>query len=254
MTTSPSDQPKLPPEEELIPIAEIFTSIHGEGAYAGTPMTFIRLAGCSVGKNVGVRSANFSTIMPVLPSGKTAWECTAFDGRKFPCDTDFNVNERLTLRQILNEVDENVFHVCITGGEPLIHQDKEWFVEMCKKLWKKGYRIHIETSGTIVPSEELMACRPYIACSPKARYIDGVVTWADEVRLMVDHHFDIGAARKILLLRSGEPAAYLAPLSMSTDTTKIDPASMKECMILLRDPIFWKCRVSIQMHKVLGVR
>lgn len=69
----------------------IFDTIQGEGVLSGLPMTFIRLAGCSVG-------------------------CPQ-------CDTDYRVRDRLNIEQIVERVLALPARkwVWITGGEPTDH-------------------------------------------------------------------------------------------------------------------------------------
>lgn len=245
------------------PIAETFTSIHGEGRFAGTRMTFFRLAGCTVGKYKATRtSANLKTpmepLMPILPSGKEAWECTAFDGRTFPCDTDFNKYESLTTAELTSRIPKGVTHVCITGGEPLMHKGLITFVEHIHKL-RPDIIIHIETSGTIVIDDWLVDNYIYIACSPKQGCLPSSLIKAGEIRLMVDENFAalpaqvmLAEAQVMVYPKRLTAQIYLAPLSLSLDVTKIDPNAMKRCFELLEQ--FPEARISIQMHKILGVR
>jgi len=134
-------------QERLIPIAETFTSIQGEGSNAGTRMTFFRLAGCTVGKRFhqahygGIHSDDFRVIQ--YPSYVN--QCTAFDGRTFPCDTDYGMKERLTVAQLMDRIPKGVRWVSITGGEPLMHMDA--VRDLVKALLEKGlyYQIkHLE--------------------------------------------------------------------------------------------------------------
>lgn len=77
----------------------IFSSIQGEGALLGVPMTFVRLAGCSVG-------------------------CQG-------CDTDYRVALRLTAKEIANRVrDFGNRWTWITGGEPCDHDLGALFSEL----------------------------------------------------------------------------------------------------------------------------
>lgn len=236
MTTSPSS---------TLPIAEIFTSIHGEGYWAGTPMTFIRLAGCTVGKsfvNNGPDPVNF----PMFPDGKYMFQCTTFDGRTFPCDTDYRKVYSLSLGAILRTIPSHIKHVCITGGEPLMHGEKLTdLILYLNKFW-----VHIETSGSIEiqrPSGHL-----HITCSPKAGYVPSFVSEADEVRIPVG----TGLTREAIdiLMAYVKPQyqyVYFSPLCIG-DTTVPEPESLKMCMDLVMQ--YPDTMVSIQMHKVLGVR
>ncbi|KKK67234.1 hypothetical protein LCGC14_2956090, partial [marine sediment metagenome] len=106
-----------------LPVAEIFHSIQGEGQYAGTPMLFIRLAGCSVGKpqsaktsddwaNTKISGSSLGRAVPILRTSRTAWLCHTYDGRPFWCDTDFNKKLDATPEWLLSDCWEK--HICLT--------------------------------------------------------------------------------------------------------------------------------------------
>jgi organic radical activating enzyme len=95
----------------------VFWTIQGEGHYAGEPMIFVRLAGCSVG----------------CPS----------------CDTDYAFFAKVTVEDIVKECvllrDENVRakYVWITGGEPT-DQDLSG---LNAALWTASFKPCLATSG-----------------------------------------------------------------------------------------------------------
>jgi len=103
-------------------VAELFESFHGEtnGHHQGRVVTFIRLSGCNL---------------------------------KCPyCDTketwDQLYGENVSPAEILDMVKNfGHKHICITGGEPLMH--KEEVLELLHVLWWEGYKISVETNGTI---------------------------------------------------------------------------------------------------------
>jgi 7-carboxy-7-deazaguanine synthase len=92
----------------------VFRTIQGEGSLLGTPMVFVRLAGCSVG-------------------------C---DG----CDTDYSVASRATAREIAERVaavGDKTRWVWITGGEPADHALGELVGELRRAL----FDVAVATSG-----------------------------------------------------------------------------------------------------------
>ena len=232
-----------------LPIAEVFTSIHGEGRWAGTPMTFIRLAGCTVGRvfyNNGPAPIDF----PRITDGKYMFECTTFDGRHFPCDTDYRKTSAQTVDELIAQIPSHIRHVCVTGGEPLMHQENPAFIDLFHRL-RRVCVMHIETSGTILPVGDWSLPEfTYITCSPKARYKPELLRVADEVRIMVDEDIDENLISKIFSETSAQ--IYFAPLSSSEDVNKFSETSMKKCLELLK--LYPDAKISIQMHKVLGVR
>lgn len=103
-------------------ISEIFFSIEGEGIEIGRPEIFIRLAGCNL-------RCIWCDTKYALQNGKEMSDKEIVEEvRKYPCKS-----------------------VSITGGEPLL-QKKE-LVELVKQLKSLGYRIQINTNGTIFDEE-----------------------------------------------------------------------------------------------------
>jgi 7-carboxy-7-deazaguanine synthase len=105
-------------------IAETFFSIQGEGATAGLPAIFVRLQGCSVG---------------------CRW-----------CDTKYSwdpaAGREVSLDGLLEEIASYPCHrVVITGGEPL---ESALFLPLVGALAQAGFRIEVETSGTLPPPPE----------------------------------------------------------------------------------------------------
>ena len=111
-------------------ITEIFYSIQGEGYWTGTPMVFVRLAGCNL-------SCHF-------------------------CDTDFTEKLRFSEFNILRAVEaigDGCDRVVLTGGEPTI-QDLSPLVAL---LHDRGYKVHMETNGQTDESFGV----DWVTCSPK---------------------------------------------------------------------------------------
>lgn len=241
-----------------IPLAEHFHSIQGEGYWVGTPMHFVRLPGCSVGKyRTDVRTGDPqedylpAEDAPKLPSGKRAWICRRFDGTKFWCDTDFNKYEEVELSDLLAETWEE--HICLTGGEPLMHRAvvDAFNHAMGNYLLKK---LHIETSGTITPWWGVLGKKPWLTVSPKQGYKTHVVAHADELKLLVNHD---GLPEPLDPVFLDHPLVYISPINPAQPaadgfTSLTDPASLDACIPILRAHPNWK--LSVQLHKHLGMR
>ena len=101
-------------------VSEIFKSIEGEGLRTGLPAVFIRLHGCNL-------------------------RCSYCDSMYAVEGNDY---KQINVAQILDAVKEygDITHVTLTGGEPLIHPDVE---NLLRQLSDIGYRVNIETNGTI---------------------------------------------------------------------------------------------------------
>lgn len=99
-------------------IAEIFSSIQGEGHWLGTPSTFVRVSGCNL---------------------RCSW-----------CDTPYASwtpeGPIVDLPEILEQVKaHSQKHVVLTGGEPMIFDP---IVDLAVELKDRGHTITIETAGT----------------------------------------------------------------------------------------------------------
>ena len=102
-------------------ITEIFYSLQGEAKEVGIPTVFVRLTGCPLRCNY--------------------------------CDTAyaFKGNNPLSIEQILSEIAKYKTHyVCVTGGEPMAQSN---CLGLLDALIEKGYKVSMETSGSIDISE-----------------------------------------------------------------------------------------------------
>ena len=98
-------------------ISEMFASIQGESTLQGIPSVFIRLAGCNL-------------------------YCRY-------CDTTYarSGGTEMTVEEIIDKVKSfELSFVCITGGEPLLQKETP---ELAGKLVGSGYKVSVETNGTI---------------------------------------------------------------------------------------------------------
>jgi 7-carboxy-7-deazaguanine synthase len=140
------------------PVMECFSTVQGEGAFAGHAAYFIRLAGCDVG----------CTWCDVKPS----W--------------DRNAHPLITVGDL---VDRALAHptriVVVTGGEPLMHA----LSPLTRTLRMEGFRTHLETSGAYPLSGEWH----HICLSPKKfkPALPEVLDVADELKVVVNHKHDL---------------------------------------------------------------
>jgi organic radical activating enzyme len=145
----------------LLPIAEHFYSLQGEGFYSGIPAYFIRLAGCNVG---------------------CAW-----------CDSKetWNVNkcEYLTIDEIISQLQKTPARIAIiTGGEPLLYG----LNPLCGALKQAGIATHLETSGT----QPMSGQWDWLAMSPKkhAPPLKACFPFVNELKVVICHAADFAWA------------------------------------------------------------
>lgn len=135
-------------------VKEIFYSIQGEGFYSGRPAVFCRFAGCNLwsGKEIDREKA-------------VCKFCdTDFVGYDKPAGGQFQTPVELVKRIEKLWPKENVKSVkplvVCTGGEPLLQLD----VELILALHEKGWKVAVETNGTLLPPTGI----DWICVSPKA--------------------------------------------------------------------------------------
>ncbi|MBR2713719.1 MAG: 7-carboxy-7-deazaguanine synthase QueE [Kiritimatiellae bacterium] len=189
-------------------LVEIFESLQGEGRNTGRPCVFIRFAGCNL---------------------SCPW-----------CDTDVAKKFSASLADILAELARyKAKSVILTGGEPTLAKEMP---ELVAALKKNGYRIGVETNGTI--AADWLGFVDYVACSPK-RDAELALTAADEVRVVAEDEKTVEFCRGV----RGKIAAtdyYVSPCDRGG---KIDFATAKSVLSQLDD---WS--LSVQLHKILGFR
>lgn len=222
-------------------IAEIFHSVQGEGQWTGTPMMFVRLAGCCVGEYhqpggfTQVGDQDFS-----LLTNKKHSICTTFDGQHFLCDTDYHSTIKLDEENLILRLREE--HICITGGEPLMHNLKPLFEAVPKEVM-----IHVETSGTI-RYPHLNGNIWWTVC-PKRHCKEEWYNFASEFKILVGPDFDEEAFETFLIGKKDKTPLYLQPINF---VDKVNPANLVKTLELLSK--YPGCHLSTQLHKYLEVR
>jgi len=247
------------------PISEIFTSPQGEGLYAGALMTFVRFAGCTVGhKATDAEKEKFLMLedpeskrknLPVMANYVPYREtCTLYDGRQFCCDTDFRPKQFLTSEEILAQVPEGVDRICITGGEPLMHDLSE-FIEL---IFRTNKDAHIETSGSVsiqksIPTftalnliNESVMGFIWLTVSPKLGVLPEMVGVANEVKLLIDENFD---EAKLPGEIAEHKLVWIQPINFEHS---VNVTNLQQCISLQQKHKHW--RISNQSHKMWGVR
>lgn len=236
------------------PIAELFHSIQGEGVWTGTPMFFVRLAGCNVGKYEETPKEYYHNT-PTTPETQLAGLrilhprhsiCTTAFGDRFLCDTDYHKWKDLTTQEILEKCYED--HVCITGGEPFLH-DLVNLIDECR-LRRKS--VHIETSGTlpIAPTDA-----GWITCAPKEGFDVANSSYIDEWKFLADPKVDPKCTvERIERFLAGSTSSLHIPIYIQpiNDVETINSVAVKVCLEILILRPQW--RLSAQLHKLLGVR
>ena len=207
-------------------VKEIFYTLQGEGANAGSAAVFCRFAGCN------------------LWSGREVDRARA--ACKF-CDTDFvgtdgtmggkyetaGALRHAIARQWPDAIDQERF-VVLTGGEPLLQVD----ASLIEALHDVGFKVAVETNGTLDAPRGL----DWICVSPKA---------GAPLRL------DRGDEIKVVVPQLGIDLHAMARLSFSHRF--VQPMDGPMLAENTKWAIDWclshpEWRLSIQAHKLLGIR
>jgi 7-carboxy-7-deazaguanine synthase len=207
-------------------VKEIYYTLQGEGTQAGRAAVFCRFSGCN------------------LWSGLEKDRATAVC--RF-CDTDFLGTDgpgggRYETAAALAQAVARMWPsgaggrplVVCTGGEPLLQLD----AEAIRAFHEAGFEVAVETNGTVPLPDGL----DWVCVSPKAG-AELVVTCGDEVKLVYPQEgaeperFETLAFREFYLQPMDGPAL--------AENTRL---AVRYC---LEHP---RWRLSLQIHKVLGIR
>ncbi|AHA27798.1 7-carboxy-7-deazaguanine synthase [Candidatus Liberibacter americanus] len=205
-------------------VKEIFLTIQGEGAHAGRVSVFCRFTGCNLWSG--------------REKDRSSAKC------RF-CDTDFvsidgtkggSYTSETLANAILSEwIGGKDNRYCVlTGGEPLLQVD----TPLIDALHKRDFKIAIETNGTIKAPEGI----DWICVSPKEG-CDLKIKTGNELKLVfpqINAHPDNYSMFDF-------DRYSLQPMDGS-DLAKNTNLTIEYCS---KNP---KWRVSIQMHKLIGVR
>jgi 7-carboxy-7-deazaguanine synthase len=193
-------------------INEIFYSVQGEGVRAGCPSLFLRFSKCNL-------------LCTVASHG-------------FDCDTEFESGVDMTIEGIvaaLADLSADCRWVLLTGGEPGLQVDQE----LVDALHRAGYRLAIETNGTVALPSGL----DWVTVSPKVPEEALRQRQADEVKYVCA----AGQAIPETVVRADH---YL--ISPAFDGDVLSPETLAWCLDLVRRNPGW--RLSVQQHKGWGVR
>lgn len=205
---------------KTLKVTEVFYSVQGEGARAGEPSVFVRLASCNL-------ACGF-------------------------CDTEFESGKELTVQELCTEIARAIkratgnlpgtlnsnYWIVWTGGEPTLQLTEEhvaWFA-------KEGLKQAIETNGTnrVPKGIDWVACSPKVAEHVLAKsFPDGV----DELRY-VRHAGQPGVPQPSIKAKR----LFLSPMF---NGNLPDKENLKHCIKLCLENPQWS--LSLQMHKIINV-
>ena len=206
-------------------VKEIFYTLQGEGANAGRPAVFCRFSGCNLWTGREADRAN-----AICDFCDTDFVGVGPDGGKFATASDL---ADAIAKQWPAEGDGRRFVVC-TGGEPLLQLDEP----AVDALHAVGFEIAIETNGTQEPPRGI----DWICVSPKAK-----------AALMVKHGNEL---KLVFPQQNLDPKQFEG---LNFDEFFLQPMDGPHLAENIRAAVEYclanpRWRLSVQTHKVLGIR
>ena len=218
------DNPKRPAlkgDGNILEVQEIFATLQGEGLYAGWPSVFIRLGGCNL-------ACNF-------------------------CDTEFESYKQIELTEIIKGTQAlasngNIQLVVITGGEPF----RQPIEKLCSQLLENGFMVQIETNGTLYrPIDE----RVDVVCSPKNTNGKYTPIRPDLLERISAFKFIISSSDNNYsgVVEVGQ-SLYNVPVYVQAMDEYDEARNAKNLAYTVDLALTHGYRLSIQLHKLIGVR
>lgn len=234
--------------QQRLPIAETFGSVQGEGVYTGTPMFFVRLAGCNVGKYEFPNPDEDRHLANSKAFNIYHSVCTTIDKQRFLCDTDYLKKFEATPSELLLAAG-SYKHMCITGGEPFLHD----LTALVKLAHEADVVTHIETSGTkpITFGDGVYSPGIWITCCPKEGFNTLLLgnRLVNEWKFLVGPGFNVALIEQMAKLDTHRRPIFLQPIG---DVNTHLEANIAMCLELLKTHPEWK--LSAQLHKFISVR
>ncbi len=209
-------------------VKEIFYSLQGEGFHSGRPAVFCRFTGCNLWS--GREADREKALCPFCDTDFAGMDGT--DGGLY--ETAYQLAKKIAgLWPEKNSKLNRPYDVC-TGGEPLLQLN----AELIAAFHRESFIIAVETNGTIMPPAGI----DWLCVSPKAG-AELIVRSGQELKLVLPQPgIDPG---KYMLLDFQH--FFLQPL----DGPELERNTGQVVEYVLAHP---QWRLSLQMHKILGIK
>lgn len=182
----------------------------------------------------GVRSG---TPHLFLRLSKCNLSCTV-ETHGFDCDTEFESGREMELEEIVSELQAltpTCDWIVLTGGEPALQVDRQ----LIDGLHAAGYKLAIETNGSV----ELPPGLDWVTVSPKVAEHAIRQRKADEVKYVRGY----GQAIPETVVEASH-----CLISPAFDGLHLERRTLDWCLRLVQENPPW--RLSVQVHKLLGIR
>jgi 7-carboxy-7-deazaguanine synthase len=209
-------------------IKECFYTLQGEGLHSGRPAVFVRFSGCNLWN--GLEKGRDSGT-----GGCSKWCDTDFrgtDGVRGGCYTAVQLSDLAASCWPAKDSKERMF-VVLTGGEPTLQLDES----LLAQLHARGFTVAIETNGT----RPVPAGVDWICVSPKA---------GTTLAQSHGHELKLVFPQNGLQPEQFEDLGFEHFLLQPLDGPK-KAEHLKQAIDFCMSRPKW--RLSVQMHKAIGV-
>ncbi len=221
----------------LYPVNDLYTCVQGEGVQTGVAMVLLRLHGCAV----GCPWCDTKETWEFAPENQVDTLAAALGAN--PCYVYLSAT---AVAEHIRSHHPGPKWVLVTGGEPAQYALRP----LVAAIHNIGLKAAIETSGTEVGHVD--AGFDWVCVSPKLHMPGGkaiqpaALAVADEIKHVVGRQQDIDELDELLASAPLKPDVHicLQPVSVSAKATAL-------CLEVVQQR-GW--RLSVQMHKVIGVK
>lgn len=219
----------------MLPVNEVFETVQGEASFTGAPSVFVRLQGCPV----GCPWCDTKHTWKVEPEHEVPVETML---RKDVDAPTYTMLDPDSLASLVRSYDAR--HVVITGGEPCLYN----LERLTRVLIEDERTVQVETSGTQhvrVHSQTWVTVSPKLDMPGRQVVQPETVFRADELKVPIGKRADYERfVERVRPHARPSTLVWLQPLSQH-------PLATRLCIDLATRHGH---RVSIQVHKYLGLR
>jgi len=217
-------RPPAKGDGSTLELVEIFSTLQGEGPFAGFPAVFVRLGGCNL-------ACSF-------------------------CDTEFEQFSPVSMTDILSRVktlaqEEGIRVrrlVVITGGEPF----RQPIAPLCEALLASGFQVQIETNGTLwreVPAEVSIVCSPKASGGQYHPIRPDLLARAQALKFLISASDPAYGAVPDVGQGAYDVPVYVQPMDAYDEAENHANRALAVSLAMRHG-----YRLSLQTHKLLGIQ
>ena len=225
-------------------IVEIFSSIQGEGPFAGVRQIFIRFYDCNM-------NCRFCDVVKIYPP------------KKFSADKLSSIIKQLNFEKGRHH------SISLTGGEPLLYRD--YLKVLLPELKKEKLKVYLDTNGTLPEAlSELIGMIDIIAMDLKLPSATGHADYWEKHKNFLDvarkkdcfvkivvtkdtKKEDIDKAVNLIHNIDKELLLVLQPVWPDKKDKKVGTTLLFDYLFLAEKKLK-NVRIMPQMHKILGIK